>query len=81
MSLTVSVVDVQEENAPEGEKAVHWLLLTARPIHTAAEARQITTWYSYRWLVERLHYVLKSGCKLEVSQLRQEARLERLLAV
>jgi hypothetical protein len=80
-SLTVSVVDVQEENAPDGEKAVHWLLLTARPIHTAAEARQITTWYSYRWLVERLHYVLKSGCKLEASQLRQEARLERLLAV
>jgi hypothetical protein len=80
-SLTVSVVDVQEVDAPEGEKAVHWLLLTALPVATAEQARQITTWYSYRWLIERLHYVLKSGCKLEDSQLSQEVRLERLLAV
>lgn len=80
-SLTVSVVDVQEMAAPDGEKAVHWLLLTALPVATAAEARQITLWYSYRWLIERLHYVLKSGCKLEDSQLSQGVRLERLLAV
>ncbi|MBL8117165.1 MAG: IS4 family transposase [Anaerolineae bacterium] len=80
-TLTLSVVDVQEHDPPEGEKAVHWLLLTALPVQTAAEARQITTWYSFRWLIERLHYVLKSGCKLEESQLRQAVRLERLLAV
>jgi hypothetical protein len=54
--------------------------LTSLPVHNAAEASQIITWYSYRWLIERLHYVLKSGCKLEESQLRHEARLERLLA-
>jgi hypothetical protein len=80
-SLTLTVVDVQEVNPPEGEKAVHWLLFTTLPVHSAAQACQITTWYSYRWLIERLHYVLKSGCKLEERQLRQEARLERLLAV
>lgn len=80
-ALTVSVVDVQEANAPDGEKAVHWLLLTALPVETAEQARQITTWYSYRWLIERLHYVLKSGCQLEDSQLSQKVRLERLLAV
>ena len=80
-SLTLWVVDVQEHDPPEGEKAVHWLLLTTLPIQTAAEARQITTWYSFRWLIERLHYVLKSGCKLEESQLSQAVRLERLLAV
>ena len=80
-SLTVSVVDVQEVDAPEGETAVHWLLLTALVVETAEQARQITTWYSCRWLIERLHYVLKSGCKLEDSQLSQAVRLERLLAV
>jgi Transposase Tn5 dimerisation domain len=79
--LTVQVVDVQESQPPEGETAVHWLLLTSLPLETAAAARQITTWYSFRWLIERLHYVLKSGCKVEESQLRQAARLERLLAV
>ncbi|MCK6581059.1 MAG: IS4 family transposase [Anaerolineae bacterium] len=80
-SLTVSVVGVHEGDAPEGEKAVHWLLLSALPVDTAEQARQVTRWYSYRWLIERLHYVLKSGCKLEESQLSQEIRLERLLAV
>lgn len=38
-------------------------------------------WYGYRWLVERFHYVLKSGCKLEERQLKTQACLERLLAV
>jgi len=80
-SLTVWVVDVQEADAPAGETAVHWLLLTALPVDTAEQARQITMWYSYRWVIERLHYVLKSGCKLEDSQLSQAVRLERLLAV
>jgi hypothetical protein len=80
-TLTLFVVDVQEINPPEGEKPVHWLLLTSLPVMTVDQAQQIVTWYSYRWLVERFHYVLKSGCKLEDSQLRQEARLERLLAV
>jgi hypothetical protein len=77
----VSVVEVQEVHPPEGEKAVHWLLLTNLPVETAEQARQITTWYSLRWLSERLHYVLKSGCRLEASQLSQAVRLERLLAV
>ena len=80
-TLTLLVVDVQEITPPAGEKPIHWLLLASLPVTSVAQAQQIVTWYSYRWLVERLHYVLKSGCKLEDSQLRQEVRLERLLAV
>jgi len=80
-TLTVSVVDVQEVNPPEGEKPIHWLLLTSLPGTTVEQAQQIVTWYSCRWLVERFHYVLKSGCQLEESQLREQVRLERLLAV
>jgi len=80
-TLTLFVVDVQEIAPPAGVKPIHWLLLTSLPVTNVAQAQQIVTWYSYRWLVERFHYVLKSGCKLEESQLRHEARLERLLAV
>jgi hypothetical protein len=80
-TLTVFVVDVFEPHPPVGEEAVHWVLLTSLPVQTVEQAQQITLWYSYRWLIERFHYVLKSGCKLEESQLRQEAALERLLAV
>lgn len=80
-TLTVFVVDVLEPHPPAGEAAVHWVLLTSLPVLTLEHAQQISLWYSYRWLVERFHYVLKSGCKLEESQLRQEAGLARLLAV
>lgn len=80
-TLTMFVVDVFEPQPPVGQEAVHWVLLTSLPVHTVEQAQQIVLWYTYRWLVERFHFVLKSGCKLEESQLRQEDRLERLLAV
>jgi hypothetical protein len=37
--------------------------------------------YAYRWLVERYHYVLKSGCRIEALPLRDTDRLERALAL
>jgi hypothetical protein len=80
-TLVLSVVDVIEPNPPPDEEAVHWLLLTSLPVDTVADARQLTVWYSYRWLIERFHFVLKSGCKFEDRQLREAVRLERLLAV
>jgi hypothetical protein len=80
-TLTMWVVDVFEPDPPLGEKPIHWLLLTSVPVETIAEAQQITDWYTYRWLIERFHFALKSGCKLEERQLREQKRLERLLAV
>jgi hypothetical protein len=79
--LTVQVVEVSEGQAPDGEEPIHWLLLTSLPVETLQQAEQVVTFYTYRWLIERFHYTLKSGCKLEDSQLRAEPRLERLLAV
>lgn len=80
-ALRVQVIEVVEPLPPDGHEAVHWLLLTSLPVTTLEQARQLVEWYTYRWLIERFHYVLKSGCKLEERQLQTEARLERLLAV
>jgi hypothetical protein len=80
-TLTLQVVEVVEPQPPDGEAPIHWLLLTSLPVETLEQAEQIVTFYTYRWLIERFHFTLKSGCKLEDSQLRTEARLERLLAV
>ncbi len=41
---------------------------------------QCVIWYRYRWLIERYHFVLKSGCHLEKLQLETVERLERALA-
>jgi hypothetical protein len=80
-TLTLQVVEVVEPRPPDGEAPIHWLLLTSLPVETLEQAEQIVTFYTYRWLIERFHFALKSGCKLEDSQLRTEPRLERLLAV
>jgi hypothetical protein len=80
-TITVQVVEVVEPAPPPGQNAVHWLLLTSLPVETVAQALQLVTWYTYRWLIERFHYVLKSGCKLEDRQLQTQSRLDRLLAV
>lgn len=37
-------------------------------------------YYSYRWLIERYHFVLKSGCGLEKLQLETAERIHRALA-
>ena len=68
--LTLQGVEVVEPRPPDGEAPVHWLLLTSRPVETLDQAEQIVTFYAYRWLIERFHFALKSGCKLEDSPLR-----------
>jgi hypothetical protein len=78
--LRVWAVLAEEENPPPGQKPVCWLLLSTQPILTLAEAVQAVQRYTLRWLVERLHFVLKSGCRIEQLQLGTAARLQRALA-
>lgn len=79
-AVTMRVVLVREEAPPEGAKPLVWLLLTTLPVSSFEEAWRCVRWYRLRWLVERYHYVLKSGCRVEELQLRTVARLERALA-
>jgi Transposase Tn5 dimerisation domain/Transposase DNA-binding len=79
--IAMNVLLVEEVNPPPpGEKPIRWLLLTTLPIHTAAQAWQCVTWYTYRWWIERFHYVLKQGCHIEDLQLSKGSRLTKALA-
>ena len=81
--LTMQVVEVREVNPPpDVSKPIHWILLTTLAVDTLADAHRIVRYYGYRWLIERFHYVLKSGgCHFEDSQLRSVEALHRLLGV
>lgn len=79
--LTLQVVEVVEMNAPTDVKAIHWLLLTTLELNSVQDAQRVVRFYTYRWVVERFHYVLKSGCKLEHSQLKSYEALTRFLAL
>lgn len=78
--LTMQVILAQEENPPAGVEPINWLLLTTLALTSFADVVQYLRWYSYRWLIERYHYVLKSGCRVEQLQLESAARLHRALA-
>lgn len=81
--LTVQVVEVGEIDPPaEVKDPVHWLLLTTLPVTCLDDVQRVVRFYTYRWLVERFHYVLKSGgCHFEDSQLRTVEALHRLLGL
>jgi Transposase DNA-binding/Transposase Tn5 dimerisation domain len=78
--LPLQVVLAEEVDPPAGETPVSWLLLTTMPVTGYEEAVQVVLWYSFRWLIERYHYALKSGCRIEELQLETMQRLERALA-
>jgi hypothetical protein len=82
--LEASAILAEEDDAsadPPTEAPLCWLLLTSWPVTDARAASQVVDWYAVRWLIERYHYVLKSGCRLEALQLQQARALERALAV
>jgi hypothetical protein len=78
--IALNVLWVQEIDPPSGQIPIPWLLLTSLPIAEAEAAWQYVRCYSYRWLIERFHYILKQGCQIEALQLSTATRLENALA-
>lgn len=78
--IPVTVLLVEEQKPPAGQKPVCWLLYTTLPVPDWATAERLIGWYRLRWLIERFHYVLKSGCGIETLQLETAERFERALA-
>lgn len=79
--LPVTVVLVTEPQPPMGTAPLHWLLVTSLPTPTIAAVLTCVHYYRLRWLIERFHYVLKSGCQVEELQLETADRLERALVI
>ena len=71
----------EEDSPPAGHQAVRWLLVTSLPVSSLEDALRCLHWYSYRWLIERFHFVLKSGCRFEDLQLENAERPKRALGI
>ena len=78
---TLQLVVVEEREPPAGVTPLRWLLWTTLPVTSWDEAMAVVDAYRRRWLIERYHYVLKSGCGIEQLQLETAERLERALGV
>ena len=71
---------VRESAPPAGETPLDWLLVTTLDAGSATAAAEVVALYGCRWRIERLHYVLKSGLKVEQLQLDDAASLKNALA-
>lgn len=79
--ISLYAVLVEETAPPEGTDPISWLLLTSCSVTTFEEALQIIRYYSYRWRIERFHFVLKSGCRIEQRRLQSVTAMVRFLAL
>jgi hypothetical protein len=68
--VSLNAVLVRELDGPKNA-ALSWLLLTTESIATYNDVLDVIRGYSYRWRIEELHRVWKSGgCNVEDMQLR-----------
>jgi hypothetical protein len=80
-NIEVNCVLVTEPNPPEGAEPIEWLLLTSLPIDALEEVLAIIEFYCCRWQIEIYFRILKSGCKVEESQLETAAGFLPYLAL
>ncbi len=78
--LRVWAVYIKETDPPAGIDPIEWMLLTNEAVDDLAAANERVDWYTYRWIIEEWHKIEKTGCRLESSQLKTAAALERLAA-
>lgn len=77
--LEVWIVRAWEPEPPAGVAGVAWILITSLAVNDWEAARYVTQIYECRWLVEDYHMCLKTGCRIEASQLDHGDDLKRLL--
>lgn len=71
-SITLTLVEANEVDPPQGEQAAHWRLLTTHKVADAADARRIVGFYRRRWIIEELFRVLKTkGFDVEALRIEQ----------
>ena len=68
-------VGVFELNAPAGQEPIEWILLASLPAETFAQAIRIILAYTLRWKIEEFHRILKSGCRVEQLNFRDDESL------
>ncbi len=79
--VQINAVMAIEENPPDGEDALIWILLTSLPVHTFEDVVKVINYYLCRWEIETFFKVLKSGCKIEERQLQTTERMKALITV
>jgi hypothetical protein len=77
--LVCTIIHIKEINSPKNQEPIEWFILTSLPVDGIDDALQVMQYYSFRWIIEEYHKCLKTGFRLEKTQLRTTSRIENLL--
>lgn len=80
-SVILTAIEVRQPGIENEENGIWWKLLTTLEVKNIEDVKQYIQWYTYRWLIERFHYVIKSGCKIEALQLKKAESLKKAIAM
>ncbi len=73
------VVHVLEDNCQDEQEPLEWFILTSIDVRSFDNALTIVRYYSFRWIIEEYHKCMKTGFRLEETQLKKLRRIENLL--
>lgn len=79
--VSFQVVMAKEKDPPENEEPIDWVLLTSLTVPDFNTAVEIVELYRSRWEIEVFHRVLKSGCRIEGLQLKNDQRTKVAIAL
>jgi hypothetical protein len=77
--LVCTIIHIKEINSAKNQEPIEWFILTSLPVDGIDDALQVMQYYSFRWIIEEYHKCLKTGFRLEKTQLRTTSRIENLL--
>ena len=72
---------VIEKDPPENQDPLEWILYTSLEVKSFEDAIIIIKYYKHRWIIEEYHKCIKTGCKVEEKQLKQNFRLKNFLGI
>lgn len=78
-SLKLTIIHAGETEKRADEDPLEWYLITNVEVNNTEDAIEVTRWYSFRWLIEEFHKILKAGIKIEDARLSEKERLEKLI--
>lgn len=82
LPVKLSAIFVREiKSDVETKNKILWRLLTTESVKGLDGAKKIIDYYTKRWLIERYHYILKEGCRIEKLQLETAKNFERAVAL
>ena len=79
--ISFHVVMAKERKPPQGEDPIVWILLTSMEAKGYEKSLDIVLLYACRWEIEVFFRVLKTGCKVEELQLKEDERIKPAIAL